>query len=89
MNEITNIVPVDRFTLGHFGVGLCLGALHVPEAWALGIAVGWELGENYLKKNVPQIFPDSKLDIPSNKIIDAFSMYLGYKIVKWGFPWQK
>jgi len=82
MNGETNIVPVDRFTMAHLGIGMWLGALKVRESTAIGIAIGWEIGENVLKDKFPQIFPDSRKDILSNAVIDALAMYAGYKITK-------
>ena len=81
MSEQINKVPVDRFTMAHMGVGMILGALQIRERYAIGIAVGWELLEIPLKKKIPAMFPHSSQDIPANAVIDAFSMYAGYKIV--------
>jgi hypothetical protein len=72
------IRPVDRYTIGHGMIGFLLGLGRVPWWAALGIAVGWELIENPLKRAMPEWFPVGVPDTIENASIDVAAWMAGY-----------
>lgn len=82
MNEPVNKNIVDRYTYGHFGVGMFIGAWNAPEWLAVLIAVGYEIIEHPIKQKLSNIFPTKTDESFKNAAMDAVTMYAGYKIVK-------
>lgn len=72
----------DRFTLAHFGAGAVLGLLGAPWWMVIAGALGWELLERPLKRNVPEMFPHSSQDTAQNAIVDAGAVIAGAALVK-------
>lgn len=73
-----NQAPIDRFTLGHFAVGIGLAAAGASPSTALVMAIGWELIEGPLKVRTPAVFPNPSPDSPANASLDAAAMMLGW-----------
>lgn len=77
-----NHATVDRFTLGHVAIGVIMGLVNVPPTWAWAVAIGWELLERPLKKNIPEIFPHPEQDTLPNAIGDIAAMLIGYNAIR-------
>jgi hypothetical protein len=74
--------PVDRYTIGHAAFGVLMGLGRVPWYGALGVAVGWEFLEHWLKDHVPRAFPNATQDTLANSTFDAIAMMLGWGAIK-------
>lgn len=77
MGEI-NVVPIDRYTSAHAGMGALLARGGVPWWGALIASVGWELAENGFKKLAPELFPYSSVDSFANAAMDTAAFMVGY-----------
>ena len=77
-----NSDAIDRFTLGHAGVGAVYGLLDVPWPLAVTLAIGWELVERPLKENHPGLFPYSSQDSVENAVFDTIAVLGGYSAAK-------
>lgn len=73
--------PVDRWTLGHIGVGWGLGLFRAPWWVALGVALGWELIENPMKKHVFRTMVGSTQDTFVNSAIDVAALMAGWGMI--------
>ncbi len=77
--------PTDRFTAGHFAIGVLMGLVKTPWWGATGVAVGWEVLERPLKRSVPAFFPtypDVTQDTLPNAAVDAVAMIVGWGITR-------
>ena len=72
--------PIDRFTLAHASVGLLLGLGRVKAPAAALVAVGWELVENPLKDEFPEVFPHPSHDTLANATCDALAVLAGWAV---------
>lgn len=63
-------------------IGFLLGIGRVPWWAALGLAVGWELVENPLKRAAPQLFPVGIPDTIENASLDVAAWMAGYGVAK-------
>ena len=70
--------PVDRFTLGHFLVGVILQRAGVTFRRAAIAGVAWELLERPLKAAVPGLFPHPQQDSMANASLDVLAWIGGY-----------
>ena len=77
-----NYDALDRFTLGHFSVGVILGLARVTPGWAAAVAIGWEFIERPLKDMYPEVFPHSTQDTARNAAVDALAMLAGYGLIR-------
>lgn len=82
LSGATTVEPADRFTIGHGMIGFLTGLASMPWYYTLGIAVGWELIENPLKRAAPQIFPVGKPDTLANATLDVAAWMLGWTMTK-------
>jgi hypothetical protein len=73
---------VDRWTLGHLGAGWGLGLVRAPWWVALGIALGWELVENPLKRHVFRSMIGSTQDTFANSVVDVITLMVGWGMMK-------
>ncbi len=73
-----NHSAIDRWTLGHAGVGLLYGVLKVPWWAATILAVGWEVVERPLKRNIPRMFPHASQDTFMNALFDVIAVMVGW-----------
>ena len=73
-----NQAALDRFTSAHGGVGITMAALGVPWWVMLGLTVGWEVVENYLKEQKPHLFPYSSEDSADNSVADTAAVIVGF-----------
>jgi hypothetical protein len=74
---------VDRWTVGHVGVGTWLGLLRVPWWGALVVAVGWEIIEQPLKR-----ITQTPRDTFANAAVDALAVMAGWGAIR-ALPPQK
>ena len=72
----------DRFTLGHFGMGMALGAARATWPGILIMAIGWEIIERPMKENIPALFPQATQDSLLNATVDAISMIAGWYVTR-------
>ena len=75
--------PIDRWTLGHVGVGVWLGLFRAPWWVALATAIGWELIERPIKNNWPTewgYYPTQ--DTITNSIVDVVAMMTGWGVIR-------
>lgn len=77
MSEI-NEAWIDRFTLGHFILGLGLGDADVGLAPTVVLAIGWEVLERPLKRRFRSAFPHPSQDSGPNSAIDALAVMAGW-----------
>lgn len=82
VEQVTNQKPFDRFTLGHFGFGLMMGAVKLTLPGILITAIGWELLERPFKVMTPKLFPVPRQDSFANASVDALSMIAGWYVNK-------
>lgn len=70
--------PVDPWTAVHFAVGFIAGEIGVPWWAAIGIAIVWEIVENWNRpdETIPWMSPDSN----ANAIIDVVAVAVGWWI---------
>lgn len=76
-NDI-NQAALDRFTSAHAGVGITMGALGLPWWAMMGLTIGWELVENFLKDKKPHLFPYSSHDSIDNSVADTAAVIVGF-----------
>ena len=77
-----NGMPIDGFTMAHFGWGAAMGVLGLPWWAALGTALFWDICvERPLKDRLPQLFPNATQDTPQHVATDAAAWLLGWGIV--------
>lgn len=76
--DLTNKVPVDRFTLAHFGAGCIGGAFDIDWKLFMAGAVSWEFLEHALKKHHPDLFPNPSQDTMANATCDVLAAGLGF-----------
>lgn len=77
-----NQAAIDRFTSAHGGVGVTLAVLNFPWWAALGVTIGWEVVENYLKDRKPHLFPYSSHDSLENSVVDAAAVIVGFAVTR-------
>ncbi len=73
---------IDRWTIGHVGVGTWLGLLRVPWWGALIVAVGWEIIERPLKDRVFYKMTGATQDTLGNSIADAAATMIGWGVIR-------
>lgn len=76
--DLTNQVPVDRFTAAHFGIGGLFGATDMDWRLFLVGSIGWEVLEHAMKKKAPQLFPNPSQDTVENAVCDVMAAGLGF-----------
>jgi hypothetical protein len=74
--------PADRFLLGHYAFGVIFGLAKLPWWAVLGISVAWELGEDWLKDQRPELFPRPIDDTRLNSMLDTAAMMAGWATIK-------
>jgi len=77
-DPLINKIPVDRFTVAHFGAGCVGGAFDIDWKLFMAGAVGWEFLEHSLKKNRPDLFPNPSQDTLANATCDVLAAGLGF-----------
>ena len=75
-----NLDPVDRWSLLHLGGWYLAGKNGVPPAVALAAILGWEVVENGVKDNFPELFVHPVHDSRENIIADIAIGLLGYHL---------
>jgi hypothetical protein len=78
-----NQAILDPWTVVHFGAGLALGLVSMPKAPAIGMAVGYELveqwaerrelGQEFFDVSGPESLPNASVDVA----VFAMGFYLG------------
>lgn len=81
-DEGINQAALDRFTSAHAGVGVTMGAMGLPWWVALGLTIGWELAENFLKDRKPHLFPYSSHDSVDNSAADMAAVVVGFVVTR-------
>ena len=77
----TDKALLDRWTLGHIGVGAIMRLLGAPRLVAYALAIGFELSENFLKRSLPAFFsPYTTPDTLKHTIVDAISTISGWEL---------
>lgn len=79
----TNYGLFDKFTWAHAFFGLAMGLYGTKSSTALLTAMAWEVGEPFLKKNVPVVFPDASIDDDANKLGDVVGWMAGWVLGDW------
>lgn len=70
---------LDQYTVAHGSVGVLYGTLtNMPWWLALTLAVGFEVIENPLKDEFPELFPDAKHDRLPNAAADVAAVMFGF-----------
>lgn len=69
---------IDRFTFVHFLIGVGYGLLGLNFLITLFLAIGWEIIEDFLKANLPFIFPHATGDTLKNAVGDGIAVILGW-----------
>ncbi len=69
---------VDRFTLGHFAIGIASQVAGATFGQSVAIAVLWEFLERPLKVTVPGMFPHPSQDTFRNAAADVVAWAAGY-----------
>lgn len=82
----TNHVPVDRFTLVHFGAGVGANVLGLSLEQTLALAIGFEVVEYLVKDVHPEIFPHPSQDSPINAAVDVGAAVGGHALFD---AWKK
>ena len=75
-----NYAPIDRFSLAHGFIGVAAGLAGFGFWQTLGIAVGWEILEHFLKNLVPVVFAYPSQDTLVNSFGDVISTLLGWAV---------
>jgi len=65
-----NVAALDPWTLVHFSSGLALGLMEVSLDKAIGVAVGYELGQD--------LFETSRPERPVNAVMDLVAFGVGH-----------
>lgn len=78
-DEINRAI-VDRYTIGHFSLGVLYGTLKMPWWLALIFTVGFEIVERPLKRHSPMFFPAPSQDSLANSIGDSTAVMLGWAV---------
>jgi len=73
---------VDRFTVGHGMIGFLSGLARLPWWASLGLAIGWEIVENPIKRAAPQLFPVGISDTLENAALDVVAWMAGYGVAR-------
>ena len=76
-----NYPMFDRFSFVHFAIGVLYYFLGFQFPTAFILAVGWELIENPLKANLPQIFPHATADTIQNAVGDIIAVSSGWALL--------
>jgi len=79
---------VDRYSIGHYAVGVLMGLGRFPWWLALGLSIGWELVEDGLKSNLPAVFPDARPEALNNHFTDIVFNMLGWGTIATIYPEQ-
>ncbi len=79
---------IDRWTVGHVGVGTWMGLLRFPWWGALLVSVGWEIIERPLKDRIFWKMTGATQDTLPNAIVDVIATMAGWGIMK-ALPPQK
>ena len=79
---------VDRWTVGHLGVGTWMGLLKLPWWGALLVSVGWEIVERPLKDRLFWKMTGATQDTLPNAVADVVATMLGWGIMR-ALPPQK
>jgi hypothetical protein len=71
--------PVDGWTLVHAGYGVAAGITGVPILVTLGVALAWEVVENWKRPDVTfDCFPDWTPEVNINIILDVITAMVGW-----------
>lgn len=75
-----NQAAVDPWTLVHFSAGLALGLVNAPFDKVLGVAVGYEVGEQFAERHEwgQDFFETSGPEHPVNAVVDLGVLALGH-----------
>ncbi len=77
-DRLINKIPVDRFTVAHFGAGCVGGAFDIDWKLFMAGAIGWEVLEHVLKDSHPGLFPNPSQDSLGNATCDVLAAGLGF-----------
>ena len=73
---------VDRFTLAHALAGVVAAYWKVTPIQAVVLAVGWEIGEDWLKDRYPSLFPHPSVDTKENALVDVGAFLVAYTMAR-------
>lgn len=73
----------DVYTIAHFLIGVLYGLLDFSFLFSSALGIAWELVENTLKANLPNLFPNSTADTLKNSIGDVIAVMAGWWIVSY------
>jgi hypothetical protein len=75
-----NRAVIDPWTVVHFGAGLALGLTSMPRLPALGIAIGYELAEQWAERHEvgQDLFDVSGPESLPNALTDVAVFAIGY-----------
>ncbi|HSR40928.1 MAG TPA: hypothetical protein VLL48_02120 [Longimicrobiales bacterium] len=75
-----NVAALDPWTLVHFSSGLALGLMELSLEKALGVALGYELVEQYVERRRwgQELFETSSPERPENAAMDLVVFGLGH-----------
>lgn len=75
-----NVAALDPWTLVHFSSGLALGLMEVSLDRAIGVAVGYELVEQYVERREwgQDLFETSRPERPVNAVMDLVAFGVGH-----------
>jgi len=75
----TNVNLFDRFSICHAAAGVVAGSAGMGLVPLVAYHTVFEILENYvLKKQFPDIFPDSSMDTKINIVGDTLAVILGW-----------
>jgi hypothetical protein len=79
-----NQAILDPWTVVHFGAGLALGLVSMPKAPAIGMAVGYELVEQWAERRElgQEFFDVSGPESLPNAIVDVAVFAMGFYLGK-------
>jgi len=78
-----NQVPIDQYTISHFGWGMILGATGFTAGQTFLISLSFEwLFEPWLKKNWPEVFPAPSQDRFINSTLDTVAVMAGWAVAR-------
>lgn len=68
-----NLAALDPWTVVHFGIGLALGLMEIPARYALGMAVAYEVAEQFVEREEwgQELFETSRPETTVNAVFDV------------------
>ena len=75
-----NLAVVDPWTLVHLSSGLAMGLMDLPLEKSLGVALGYELVEQFVEREEwgQELFETSRPERPGNAVMDLLAFGVGH-----------